>query len=74
MSDGHDFSATFYVKDAPDITFEDGHFHICHTTGKAHFEFVMRPSTFSKAFLLAEEVRAKWLLAERGNVSRIRKK
>lgn len=47
MPDGHDFQGVFYVKEAPEIRFEDGMFHITYKTGGAHIELVLKPSTYS---------------------------
>jgi hypothetical protein len=53
--DGHDFKGVFYLKGIPEIRFEDGMFHVCHSIGSAEFEFVMRPNTFLKALRRANE-------------------
>lgn len=71
-----DLDAVFFVGCVPEISFDDGMFHVGYAVGRrARFEIVMRPSTFNQAMLLAEEARAKWQLAALGaNVSPIRKK
>jgi hypothetical protein len=55
MPDGHDFRGVFYLRNAPEIKFEDGMFTICHRIGSAEFEFVMQPNTFLRALRRANE-------------------
>lgn len=55
MPDGYDFKGVFYVKSIPEIVFQDGMFHICHSVGSAEFEFVMQPNTFLKGLRRANE-------------------
>lgn len=55
MPDGHDFKGVFYLKNIPEIKFEDGMFVIHHKIGTAEFEFVMQPSTFLRMLRRANE-------------------
>lgn len=44
-----DLDAVFFVKDMPDIWFDDGHFHVAYDVGKrSRFEFVFSPNNFLK--------------------------
>jgi hypothetical protein len=45
-----DLDAVFYVRNAPEISFEnDGMFHVAYDVGKqSRFEFVFSPNTFLK--------------------------
>jgi hypothetical protein len=56
MPSQHDFEGVFYVKRIPEIVFEDGMFHICHSIGTAKFEFVMRPNVFLRALRRSNEL------------------
>jgi hypothetical protein len=66
MPDGYDFEGVFYVKKVPEISFEEGMFHIKHSIGSAQFEFVMSPNNFLKA--LKRSTRAAAEFTGRDNV------
>ena len=52
-----DVDAVMYVKQMPEITLEDGHFHVRYDVGKrARFEFVFSPSTFLQMRKIAARV------------------
>jgi hypothetical protein len=60
-----DLDAVFYVRNAPEISFEnDGMFHVAYDVGKqSRFEFVFSPNTFFKmrkaASKIVEEVESR---------------
>jgi hypothetical protein len=69
-----DLDAIFYVRNIPEISFEnDGMFHVAYDVGKrASFEFVFNPSTFLKMRQTAGRVVDEF--HERGAVLPIKKK
>lgn len=55
MSD--QFDAVFYVKDAPTITFEDGHVHVVFRVGThTSIEFVLSPNVYLRTHRAAKDI------------------
>jgi hypothetical protein len=69
-----DLDAVFYVKNVPDIRFEDGHFHVSYDVGqRARFEFVFSPSTFIKMRKIAGTIVDEFEEGKHGKVVGMRK-
>lgn len=62
MPIARDLDAVFYSEDVPNVFYRNGSFHVSYAIRECYFEFVMPPSVFKKAIVLAEGAMAEWRL------------